>query len=432
MNTQNDKLISRVEKIFNYVDEVNVILKDLEKLRPNVDEKTQKKIDKILDSEITPIEELKKEVKKIKALNKPKKLKFSSNQASAPMSVLNEGLTKKYNGESIKTIDPYTKKIISNKFTNCCGEIYITDEYKTIEKYDRTPESQILKNYTNMCFTREELQIYFALIDVYLRNVSKKDFGETLEIPVKDFHEKVLKRCNRIRPEDLKKYKDIFIKLANKRIQYNSSCATSNFFNKKALKDLEINSSLVNIDIITDNISNQQVIELTPSTYTKLELTTIKQFTNFFPIGLITLAFDKHPNILFFGLYLIRMHRINQKSKTKDPETHKIKTIENKIYAWEIGLNKLIENGLQDGNEIINALKSKKEDENYIREKTTYFKRKILNPLIESLEILEQSFCLKNLKINELKKLKYKNLFDETKIKLYFNYEIPVDLKNYK
>lgn len=329
--------------------------------------------------------------------------------ASCPTSLISQELTKSCKPEKIKE-EENNNTIISKEIENKAGIInfaqIIDDEITSF-----TQQSEILNNYKTLKFTREELQIYLAILNIYMQNTNKKNYGKELIIEVPSFHNKILKRKNRLRKEDLQKYENIFQKLAQKRIIYDSYNASVKPYSKKEFKTVHINSSLINIDIMSYSGYKTQVIRIIPSAYTLLELQSIKQISNFLPWELVELGFDESDNIFYFGLFLVRMHRIN--------ETHIVdkKRIKNITYAWEIEFQTFIEEALPNGNELIKKYNSLEDHK----------KRFILNnleiPLGKALKFFEnRNYILpqKNKRLN----INYKNPFDnENKIKMIFNYD---------
>lgn len=327
--------------------------------------------------------------------------------ASCPTSLIGENLTKNCKPSSI---DHGEDLIVSEDINTKAGIINFAK--KTENKINPIlPDSKILKDYKDIGFKREELQIYLALLNVYIQNTRKKDYGKSCEIEVPFFHNEILKRKDHIRKEDLQKYESIFVKLAMKRIIYCPEGANCKPYTKKEFKDLKINSSLINIDITTALENKHQIIRIAPSAYMLLELKMIKQISNYLPWDFLQLNFDDSEatnNIFYFGLFFVRMHR-NNASHIVDK-----KRIYNKKYAWEIDFKELVINAL-NGEELIKEYEK-------AREKKKFIRRNIENSLIKTIKILEDRNYILKQKQKRIN-INYRNAFEENKIKFIFNYD---------
>jgi hypothetical protein len=342
---------------------------------------------------------------------KPKRKRITTRKqeyASCPTSLISQELTKQLRAEKIK--EDKDNSIISESVKTPGGTINFSQIIND-EITPNTQESEILNIYKKIGFTREELQIYLLLLNVYIQNTTKKDYGKGLKIDLLDFHRDKLKREQKLRPETIERYRTIFTNLSCKRVSIETNSATEKHYKRKGLKNITLDSNLIQVDFEIDRTGYKSpILTITPTRYTLLELQSIKQMSNYFPWEFLQLKFDESDNIFYFGLYLVRMHRIN------DSHIVDKKRIKNVTFAWEIDFVKLIEEALPNGKELIEEYNSLKDHK----------KRFILNnfeiPLGKALKIFEsRNYILpqKNKRLN----INYKNAFDENKIKMIFNYD---------
>jgi hypothetical protein len=409
------KLATSINKLTRDIEE-NGTTKQKLKLKTLIDriEKDENiNIMEILDQ----LESIKKTTKNLtdkKLLIKKPTLKYNENHGSMISSPLAEALTTNFKPERVSKAN---KEIYCNEIKNSAGVLSMIQEDKTIDNYDLRPESEILNNYTTIGLSREELQLYLILVNLYLENIPKKNYGKTLKVDVKFLHNKILKKQNRLRQEDMDFYRGIFARLSTKRLTYKSTNAI-NIFKQKRFKNVEIDSNLIQIGVMTNNELKEQLINITPTDYTLLELKEIKQFNNFVPTEFYNLDFRKEfDNILFFGICLCNMHRNNATSKDKNDEGKQI-TIKNKSYMWEIDFVKLVNKSLPHAEHIIDGYEKEKNS------KKRYIESNIENPLIKAIEIMIKNNYIINFDFNKLK-INYRKAFQENnKIKFIFNYDV--------
>lgn len=343
--------------------------------------------------------------------------------ASIPTSLTSNELTKEHIPEDLNRSE---RVIMTKKKYTKAGCICFGERVESIDPYSNDMDSEILSNYSNIGLSREELQIYFALIDTYITNVRKSDYGKSYEISTKDFHNKVMGRSNRIREDDLKWYISKFSRLSCKRIRIETSGAEKGLFKKKEFKNCIIDDNIISVAVMTDSEYTDQVISITPTKYMLFELKQVKQISNFFPKEFITLDFKKNPSILYFGFYLTRMHRANETTLIKDDKKNKngsdkYTRIHNTSLAKEFSFKTLVES-LPYGNKIIEEYKT-------TERKKQYIEREVLKPLTEAVKIMiDRGYIHKN--TNLLRKdfidgLNYRRIFDEDtpNINLIFNYD---------
>lgn len=333
-----------------------------------------------------------------------KKAKFDQSKSCCFTDKLSQEVIK---NQKSKSYDTYSNSITSDNHIKDFGNFQISQNIKETDK------SYILENYKNIQFTREEIQIYIAILNVYIQNISKKNYGVSYEFSVKEFHNVVLGRKNRLRKEDLQRYEKMFVLIASKRIIYNSENATIAPFKKL---NARVNSTLINIDIISKNNYKDQIIRIVPSELTMLELKQIKQISNFFPVELLKLPFKKSDNIFYFALYFTNLHRNNEshieKIKGKRP-----KRIYNKAFKKEINIKTILKKALPNYPEILKKFEHYKNNNSRGKH---FFDREILNPLQETINIfIKHGYIDKNYKIPEYSK----NILDE-KITVIFNYDV--------
>lgn len=335
------------------------------------------------------------------------------NHASCPNSLISEQLTKNHIPERIDSSDYDKNLIVSEDIQTGAG--IISFNQKIDDRIDPLKDdSEILKNYKSIGFSREELQIYLALLNVYIQAVSKKDYGNPLEIETSFFHNEVLKRDGHLQKRDLERYRQIFRKIATKRICYSSNNASIHPYKKKEFRSVSIDSPLINIDIITKLDYKKQIINIVPSAYTLLELKLIKQISNYLPWDFLQLDFKESDNIFYFGMYLIRMHRNNMTSIIIN-EKGKTDRIKNVTFAWEIDFKKLVLESLPNGKELIEQYENE-------REKKKFIERNIEGPLNKAISFFEKCNYFIPQKNKEII-LNYKKAFQENIIKIYFNYD---------
>lgn len=288
------------------------------------------------------------------------KLKYNKTHASMISSPLTEVLTTSFKPEKVIKAK---KEIHCNSIENSAGILSMIQKDESIDPYDiKISESEILNNYTTIGLLREELQIYLVLVNLYLTNIPKKNqaLGKSLEVDVKFLHNEVLGRQDHLREEHLAFYRGIFSRLSTMRLTYKSNKSSKKLFKKREFKNCEIDSNLIQISVTTYDNLKEQTITITPTEYTLLELREIKQFNNFVPVEFFNLDFRKeYDNILFFGICLCNIHRINARSKIKDDEGKTI-TIKNKTFAWEIDFTKLINKALPHAKYIVEGYENEK------------------------------------------------------------------------
>jgi len=351
--------------------------------------------------------------KKPRTKNKSKKItlknaKFNQNNAYYFTSKLSDEILKHYKSEAFNKNQSKVKSKVKNTDVGTLG---IEQEVK------ETNTSYILENYKTISFSREEIQVYLALLNVYMQNVKKKDYSIPFEISTKDFHNNILGRKNRLRKEDLQRYESIFQMIRSKTIIYNPESATIKPFNKKEFKNIRINSNLMNLDIISYEDYKDQIIRIVPSALTMLELKTktISQISNFLPIEIIKLPFKKSDNIMYFALYLTRIHRNNQ-SHIETEKGKRPKRIYNTTFKKEIYINTIIKKALPNYNELFNKFEEYKINNSDMKK---IFDITILIPLKETLEIFKNhGYIDKNYKIPNYSK----NILEQ-KIEMIFNYD---------
>jgi hypothetical protein len=327
--------------------------------------------------------------------------KFNQNKSAWFSSKLSSEILKEYKSEQLKS------NIVKSSEKNMdIGNLKIEQIVK------ETDTSYILENYKTISFSREEIQVYLALLNVYMQNVkNKKDYGIPFEISTKDFHNNILGRKNRLRKEDLQKYESIFQMIRSKTIIYNPESATIKPFNKKEFKNIRINDNLMNLGIISSNDYKDQIIRIVPSALTMLELKNINQFSNCLPVEIIKLPFKKSDNILYFALYLTNLHRNNESHFER-----KKGRIFNKAFKKEIYINTIIKKALSNYEELFNRFEEYKTNNSNGK---LFFDKQILIPLKETLEIFKNhGYIDKNYKIP----IYSKNILEQ-KIEVIFNYD---------
>lgn len=369
-----------------------------------INEKAINKISKLLNSEFETIEEFEK---KFKVLTKKPTRKFKQptkkDHASMPTSLLNNEIIKAHNLYKIESGKAISK---SSQSKIGCFSIAEQIEKSSLEK------SELLEKYKYIGITREEYQVYLAVLNVYTQNMSQKDITDSkpYELDIHHFHSKVLKRKNRLRKEDLERYSNIFKRLASKWVCYTVRDATIKPYNSKKMRYAKCECPLIHASITTYDDYKNQIVKIIPSDYTILELKTIGHISNYLPWDFIELGFDKSDNVFYFGLYLVTMHK-NNSSRKEDK-----KIIKNKTCGWEVSMKTLVEKALPNGKELIEQYEK-------TEHKTQFTKRHITKPLLEAFEILKKhKYILKHTKDGFI----YKNAFDEgkNKISCIFNYDL--------
>lgn len=396
----------------------------LKALEPIADQKTKKIIKEMLTgnydgSDCDTLEDFIEKVKEIENVvtkkTKKVKLKYNKEHGSMISSPLTEALTTNFKPEKVVKAN---KEIHCNSIENSAGILSMIQKDESIDPYDfKTSESEILNNYTTIGLSREELQIYLILVNLYLTNISKKNqaLGKPLEVDVKFLHNEILGRQDHFREEHLAFYRGIFSRLSTMRLTYKSNKSSKKLFKKREFKNCEIDSNLIQISVTTYNNLREQTITITPTEYTLLELREIRQFNNFVPNEFFSLDFRKeYDNVLYFGICLMQMHRNNATSKIKNDEGKTI-TVKNKTCGWEMDFTNLINKALPHAKCIINGYTKEKYKKRYIQSN-------IEKPLIKAINIMIKNNYIINFKFE--KEINYKNAFNENMIKIIFNYDI--------
>ena len=349
------------------------------------------------------LKELENELKKIEGKKKTNVAKFRKDSASCFTSNLTTAI-----------IQNFKSRDLSKDGTVVIGEEKKLDigTIRLDQEIAETNKSYIFENYQTIRFSREELQIYLAVLNVYMQNINKKNWGVPFEFSIKDFHMNVLGRKNRLRKTDLERYENIFEGLGGKRIRYNPEITTIAPYNKKEFKGIRINSPLIHVDIVILNNYKEQVIRVIPSTLTMLEFKSVRQISNYLPIEVIQLRFDKSDNIFYFLIHIVKMHR-NNESYVEKTKGKKPKRIYPPSHKKEFILRNLIIKALPNHEEILlNFEESTRKKE--------FFNMLVLMPLKETLEIYKNhGYIDKNYKIPDYSK----NVLDE-KVEVIFNYDI--------
>ena len=396
-----------VLKYFNEDEIKEVFMKNFTKT-----EKDLNKLIKDINADENRLKQFKLDVLNEKMPGKTKKksikpCKFNQNSASCFTDKLSVNIIKEHKSKQLENDTNDTKIIITENINTDFGNMHLEAIFKGHDT------SYILKNYRTIRFSREELQIYLAILNVYMQNTLKKDYGKPFEFSTKDFHNNILSRKNRLRKTDLQKYENIFVRIASKRVAFSSKNATIDPFNQF---DSRINSTLVNIDIISSNDYKDQIIRIVPSALTLLELNQVKQISNFFPVDFLKLPFKKSDNILYFALYLSMLHRNNEWHYSKEKGKRR-KKIYNKGFKKELFIMTIINNALPNYQEVFKSFEEYKSKNN---DGKKYFDREILNPLKETISIyVEHGYINKNYKMPEYSK----NILNE-KLTVIFNYDV--------
>jgi hypothetical protein len=367
-------------------------------------EKNQEKYISIIKDFLEYIKTFDNEIKlkKIVKKKRPKTPKMKE-LASCPSSYVNSELIK---SRKTELVDKTNNMVKTNLSQTKAGMIAFSEKFD--ETYSPfTKDLDILNNHLLIEFTREELQVYYGLFSLYCQNIPDSKYRKRppFQIETKEFHNNVLKRYGHLQKRDLERYKRIINKLRNKNIIFNTNGAIIPPFKFKNMRDIEIDCNLINIDIETVYEYKYQLITITPTKFTLMELTQARQYQNSFPHEFIQLGFDKSDNIFYFGLYLMRIHRTNKKNNRK---------------PWEVRFKRIIEEALPNGGKSINEIINKK------RDKKKFFMDNIENPLIEAIEIFEKYKIIE--RKNKIKSYYEKNIEkllsedSETKLELIFNY----------
>ncbi|MEN8905366.1 MAG: hypothetical protein ABF289_05355 [Clostridiales bacterium] len=314
--------------------------------------------------------------------------------ASAPVSIVSSELIKKHDPKSVN----WDKKNVSSESKSLkSANVAFSEIHDEIDPFNGETDLEILSRYKSIGLSRVEFQIFLAIFDIFNKEYNKT---KTLELPVfltlKDFHSKILCINNRIRKNDIEKYINIFDKLSNKLITID----TSKIINKKR-KKVFIHGPIANITVISIPEDNFYGLKIFPTGYIQYECINIRHISNYLPRKFIQLDLRANDNILFFGYYLVRMHKLNRNENY---------TISN----WKSSLLKAINNALPDPKSFIENYKNNK------NQKSQYLNRHIILPIKKALEILKlQNYILKYDFVN----LNTKNIFDESqKLNITFNY----------
>jgi len=283
-------------------------------------------------------------------------------------------------------------------------------EFSLIREHEGDIMETIIEKYRNntLYFDRVEIQIFYALVSIYLQNTTRKQqlVGEAININTKDFHYNILGKTGELQKRDLMEYERIFRSIATKRIHYTSNNNNSSKYRR--YRNIKINANLLNVDIISFDDYKEQVIRIQPSAYTLFEMNKIKQFNNCLDWNIFKLSGRKeYDNVFYFYMYLSRLHRNNKKYNQK-------------CFAISPFINTLVKESLPDGNSLIENYKAE-------REKTKFIIANIEKPLKEAFIILENSKVVKPLKNRFNFCDSYKNIFDENeknKIMIHFNYDL--------
>lgn len=282
-----------------------------------------------------------------------------------------------------------------------------------------TTDEEILERFNDLRLGRKQRQVLAGIINIYIQNAI---IGQPYAINIKHFHEKILRRKNRIRKEDLEEYDKIFSILSTRRIEINCKKATIQPYNKREIKGISIKDNLINIAVITDYETCNQVLEITPTKYLLWEILNIKQISNCLPNEFLSLKWTENDNIYFFGEYLTTQRQINKK--------HIIDNINEKAFQVERNLLTIIKESLPNYNKFLQEL-------NNTREKKKFITREILEPLKKALDYhAKHGYLLTEIKINGKTKkvtpyelpqtIDFKSLLKEEsleKVKIHFNYD---------
>ncbi|MEN8907827.1 MAG: hypothetical protein ABF289_17895 [Clostridiales bacterium] len=356
-----------------------------------------------------------------KQKRKPKKERVpkikSKEYGSIPTSELSSNLKDEYKSTGI---DVSKKEIQTEKKETKSGELSLKKYCEEINPNDiNLKESDLLKRYPTIALDREGLQLYFAILNTYITNVKNKNYGKTLEISMKDLHKNILCKNDHLRKTDIEKYRSLLNSIGSRRITFSARNAEIKPYSTRKFKKVcgEIDTYLLIIEIFTDEENTEQSIKVTPSAYTLMELEQIKQVSNFCPNEFLSLDFDRHENIFYFGLYLVRIHNCNHRHKVKG------KSICNKTYAWENDLFQIVKKALPN-------YKFRKLEEDYkeTKEKKKYILRNIENPLNEAISIMEKNGYILKTKTKRVE-IDYRRAFDTNMIKFIFNYDAAKLLK---
>jgi hypothetical protein len=328
------------------------------------------------------------------------KPEYKSNAfASAPTSIISTELIKYHKPISINRSE---KMIMSERKYMDCGTLSFAEIHNELNAYSLTSDIELVEQFKSVGFTREQFQIFLALFDLFIAN-SKNDYKDSVLISLKDFHNNILGRKNRLRQSDIDNYKSVFNKLSTTFIDINTTTASIFPYKRKYKNKLAtIYCSIANIAIITLPEYNCDIIEILPTRYFLFEICHISQISNYFPRDFIKLNLKSNDNIIFFGHYLVKMHRINSDKKVNNQS------------FWEVKIPLLVKNSLPDYDLFL---------ENYNREKkkTRFIDRNVFSPLKNALSILKNNDYISSYEIININSNK---IYDtEQKLKIIFKYK---------
>jgi hypothetical protein len=325
-----------------------------------------------------------------------KKYKYKDKSySSAPVSLVSAELPKKHKS---KTVNRFNKDVNSSIKSLKCGDIIFSEVHSEIEDFTGTGASdlEILNRYNSIGLSRMEFQVFLAIFDIFISEYNKtKSIDTHIYLSLKDFHNKVLGIKNRIRDQDIQRYFNIFNNLTNKIITIDTSMVI-----KKKLKQAYFRSSITNITIISIPEEKFYGLRIYPTGYIEYECVNSKHISNYLPRDFIRLDMRENDNVLFFGYYLVRIHKINKRNCSLS-------------FTWESNIIKIINNTLPSPDYFF---------ENYNKNprKTQLLKRSVIDPLKKSLDILKNyNYVIKF----DIPNLTPKTLFKEQKVNIVFNYD---------
>jgi len=319
--------------------------------------------------------------------------------ASTPTSMISTELIKYHKPLFLNRNE---KKIVSKEKNADYGIISFEEIHKELNEYSLTSNREIIEQFKSIGLSREEFQIFLAIFDLFVTN-GKDDYEKPVLISLKDFHNHILDRKNRLRKSDIDKYISTFSRISSTFIKINTDTASIFPYKRKYKSRLAtIYSSIANIAIISMQEYDCDIIKIFPSEYFLYEISHIAQISNYLPRDFIKLNLKSNDNILFFGHYLVKMHNINSKIQI------------NNLSTWETFIPTLINNALPDYDSFM---------ENYELEKhkSQYIDRHVFTPLKNSLAILKNNDYITGY---EFSNINTKYVFDNSqKLQVTFKYK---------
>jgi hypothetical protein len=328
------------------------------------------------------------------------KPKYKNNKfASTPTSIISTELIKKYKPMIINRSE---KKIISEQKNMDYGVISFEEIHQELNEYSLTSNRDLIEQFDSIGLSKIEFQIFLAIFDLFITNVGK-DYEKPVYISLKDFHNHILDRKNRLRKNDIENYINVFNRLSGTIIKINTDNAIIYPYKKKFKnKTVNINCTIANIAVISIPEYDCDIIKISPTEYMLYEIRHIKQISNYLPRDFIKLTFRAHDNILFFGHYLTKMHKVNFKKGIKYSE-------------WETSIPKLTENALPNYELFFEKFNAE-------NKKGRYIDRTVLSPLKNALTIFKINNYIADYEFINIKK---KFIFDSNqKLKIKFEYKI--------